>query len=132
MIVGKKHNCSDHDQALTILLDTARSCNVQLNYEKLQYKKDEVDFFGETCTTSSHKPAQRKVSAITAMPAPTCRKQVQSFVGMINYLSKFSAQWSGLVEPIRELSKEKVPFSWGPEHKSAFDLMEKELPAPQY
>ena len=28
MIVGKKHNHSDHDQALTILLDTARSCNV--------------------------------------------------------------------------------------------------------
>ena len=48
MIVGKDHNHSDHDQALTILLDTARSCNVQLNYEKLQYKKDEVDFFGET------------------------------------------------------------------------------------
>ena len=48
MIVGKKHNHSNHDQILTNLLDTARSCNVQLNYEKLQYKKDEVDFFVET------------------------------------------------------------------------------------
>ena len=28
MIVGKRHNHSDHDQVLTILLDTARSCNV--------------------------------------------------------------------------------------------------------
>ena len=90
MIVGKKHNHSDHDQALTILLYTAKSCNVQLNYEKLQYKKDEVNFFGKMYTTSGCKPAQSKVSAITAMPAPTSKKQVQSFIAMINYLSKFS------------------------------------------
>ena len=76
MIVGKKHKNGDHGQALTIILDTARSFNVQLNYEKLQYKKDEVNFFGETYTTSGCKPAQSKVSAITAIPAPTCKKQV--------------------------------------------------------
>ena len=44
MIVGKKPNHSDHDQALAALPETARKCNVQLNYEKLQYKKQEVDF----------------------------------------------------------------------------------------
>ena len=32
MIVGKRHNHNDHDEALTILFDTARSYNVQLNY----------------------------------------------------------------------------------------------------
>ena len=46
MIVGKKQNQTDHDQALIALLETARRCNVWLNHEKLQYKKDEVDFFG--------------------------------------------------------------------------------------
>ena len=44
MIVGKKPNHSNHDQALTTFLETARRCNVQLNYEKLKYKKQEVDF----------------------------------------------------------------------------------------
>ena len=44
MIVGKKPSHSNHDQALMTLLETARKCNVQLNYEKLQYKKQEVDF----------------------------------------------------------------------------------------
>ena len=66
--------------------------------------------------TNGHKPAQTKVSAITLMPEPSCKKEVQSFIGMINYLSKFSARLSELSEPIRELSKEKVPFNWGPEH----------------
>ena len=56
MIVGKKPNHSNHDQTLTTLLEIARRCNVLLNYEKSQYKKQEVDFFSETYTTSAHKP----------------------------------------------------------------------------
>ena len=89
-----------------------------------------MDFFGETYTTDVHKPAQRKVSAIVNMPAPTCKKQVQSFIGMVNYLSKFSARLSELVEPIRELSKDKVPFIWRPEHLEAFKQMKGIVRAP--
>ena len=61
------------------------------------------------------------------MPAPTCKKQVQSFIGMVNYLSKLSARLSELVEPISELSKDKVPFNWGTEHQEAFKQMKKEI-----
>ena len=50
MIVGKQPNHKDHDIALTNLLNTARVCNVCLNYDKLQYKQTEVDFFGKTYT----------------------------------------------------------------------------------
>ena len=63
------------------------------------------------------------------MPPPQCKKQVQLFIGMINYLSKFSAQLSELTEPIWELSKEKVPFNWGPEHDSTFQSIKKEIVA---
>ena len=77
---GYKPDHSDHDQAFTSLLQTAQQCNVKLNFDKLQYKQNEVNFFGETCTTSSHKPVRRKVSAIRAMPSPTNKKQVQSLL----------------------------------------------------
>ena len=46
---------------------------------------------------------------------------------MINYLFKFSARLSELSEPNTELSKERVPFNWGPEHREAFDVIKKEL-----
>ena len=51
VIVGKQQNHRDHDVALITLLETARKCNVRLKFDKLQYKKMEVDFFGETYTT---------------------------------------------------------------------------------
>ena len=46
---------------------------------------------------------------------------------MINYLSKFSPRLTELVEPIRELVKEKVPFNWGPEHQESFAMLKKEI-----
>ena len=63
------------------------------------------------------------------MPPPQSKKQVQSFIGMVNYLSKFSARLSELAELIRDLAKERVPFNWGPEHDEAFRLIKKEVTA---
>ena len=52
---------------------------------------------------------------------------MQSFIGMINYLSKFSARLSEIALPIRELAKDKVAFICGPEHQAAFKLMKNEI-----
>ena len=48
MVVGNQPNHRDHDVALTNLLQTARESNIHLNYDKLAYKKTEVEFFGES------------------------------------------------------------------------------------
>ena len=61
------------------------------------------------------------------MPPPQCKKQVQSFICMVSYLSKFSAQLSELAKPICKLSKEKVSFNWGPKHDEAFQLIKKDI-----
>ena len=127
MIVGYKPDHSDHDQAFTTLLPTAKQCNVKLKYDKLQYKQNEVEFFGEIYTTSGHKPSKDNVAAITSMPSPTNKKQVQSFIGMINYLAKFYPRLSELAEPIRDLVRDEVLFNWGPEHQAAFIHMKKEI-----
>ena len=105
----------------------SKICNVKFNYERLQYKKEEADFFGETYTTSGHMPDQTKVSAITKMSVPTSKKQVLSFIGMINYLPKLSTRLSEIEEPIRWLSTDKVPLNWGPEHQSTFTQIKKEV-----
>ena len=110
MVVGNQANHRDHDVALTNLLETARKTNICLNYDKLAYKKTEVEFFGETYTTDGCKPAQSKVTAISEMPLPTTKKQVQSFIGMVNYLSKFSARLSELAEPLRVAVQREGPI----------------------
>ena len=127
MVIGKHHNHKDHDLAFTTLLQTARRHNVKLNYDKLKFKCTEVNFYGKTYTTNGHKPAQNKITAIIEMPPPSSKKEVQSFIGMINYLIKFLLRLTDLSKPIRELIKEKVPFNWGPEHQESFTMLKKEL-----
>ena len=107
IVVGKQHNNKDHDVALTNLLETARRCNIKLNFDKLHYKKTEVDFFGETYRMDGCKPAQSKVSAIVEMQPLTCKKQVQSLIGMVNYLSKFSVRLSELASQSENCQKRK-------------------------
>ena len=75
---------------------------MKLNYDKLQNKQDEVEFFSEAYTTSGCN--QSKVSTITVMPLPTNRKQVKSLIGLVNYLYKFSLRFSELADLIRDLS----------------------------
>ena len=73
------------------------------------------------------KPAQRKITAIVEMPYPSSKKEVQLFICMINYLSKFLPRLTELAKLIRELVKEKVPFNLGLEHYVSFELLKKEI-----
>ena len=127
MSVAKKPNHSNHGQALKTLLLTAGKCNVQLNCRKLQCKRQEVDFIHETYTTRDCKPDKNKIIAITKIHGHTDEKQVQSFIGMTNYLSKFSARLSEIAEAIRELAKDKVPFNLDQAQQSAFTQMKQEI-----
>ena len=127
MVIGKHHNHKDHDLAFTTLLQTARRCNVKLNYDKLRFKCTEVHFYGKPYTTDGHKPVQNKITAIIKMPPPSSKREVQSFIGMIHYLTKFSPRLTELSKPIRELIKDKVPFNWSPEHQESFAMLKKEL-----
>ena len=101
--------------------------NVKLNYDKLKFKCTEVNFYSKTYTTVGHKPAQNKFTAIVKMPLPNSKKEVQSFIGMGNYLTKFLPRLTKLSKPIRDLIKEKVPFNWGPEQQESFNMLKKEI-----
>ena len=98
MVVGFKEDHSDHDTTFSKLLYTAQKNNVKVNYEKLQCKKTQVDFFGETYTTDGHKASSDKVQAIASILQPVNKKELQSFIGMVGYLSKFTPRLSELAE----------------------------------
>ena len=46
------------------------------------------------------KPSNAKVKAITEMPKPTTLKDLQTFLGMVQYLSKFSPRIAEIAEPL--------------------------------
>ena len=100
MVIGYQEDEWDHDKAFTQLLETAKENNVKLNFDKIQYKQKEVELFGETYPTQGCNPSDTKVKAITEMPKPENLKDLQTFLGMIQYLSKFSPRIAELAEPL--------------------------------
>ena len=127
MVIGYQEDEQDHDKPFIQLLETAKKNNIILNFDKIQYKQKEVEFFGETYTTQGCKPSDTKVKAITEMLKPENLKDLQTFLGMIQYLSKFSARIAELAEPLQDLMKKHAPYAWGPEHNQAFDNIKKEI-----
>ena len=51
------------------------------------------------------KPNYEKVRGIVEMPAPTCKKDLQRLLGMLNYLSQYIPYVSIIIVPLRNLSK---------------------------
>ena len=72
-------------------------------------------------------PSQSKVSAIVECHLQPAKSKCSHLIGMVNYLSKFSVRLSELAEPIRELSKDKVPFNWDLNTKQHSKQMKKEI-----
>ena len=61
------------------------------------------------------------------MPKPTCLKDLQTFLGMVKYLSKFSPRIVKSAELLCDLTTKYAPYAWGPEHNQAFDSIKKEV-----
>ena len=127
MVIGYQEDEQDHDKAFTQLLETAKKNNINPNFHKIQYKQNEVEYFGETHTTQGCKPSDTKVKAITEMPKPTCLKDLQTLLGMVQYLSKFSPRIAEIAESLHDLMNKNAPYAWGPEHNQAFESIKKEI-----
>ena len=68
-----------------------------------------------------------KIQTVTNMTTPTSVTELQCFLGMCNFLSKFSPRMAEISEPLHQLTCNGIPFIWGPEHTDAFQLLKREI-----
>ncbi len=97
----------EHDARLRRVLEATRSANLKLNGEKCQFGVTELTFLGDIVSSEGVRPDPMKVSAIEHMPKPQCKKDVQRFMGMLNYMSEFIPNLSEKIAPLRWLIEKK-------------------------
>lgn len=116
-------NTEEHDQRLRKVLDRARQCNVKLNKDKCQLRQDTVTYIGHQLTAEGLKPDQKKVEAVEMMKYPQSKEELQRYLGMITYLSKFIPSMSQITVPLRELLEKQIAWHWDEKHATAFDKL---------
>ena len=77
------------------------------------------EYFGYTISregiTKGH-----KVDAITKLPAPTNVVTLRSFLGSVQFYSKFITDLATLSEPQTHLTRKNTPWKWGAEEQAIF------------
>ena len=92
-----------------------------LNPDKVKINCSEVQFFGNVLSKDGLSSDNTKVQLIKDWPVPTNHKELQSFLGTVNYLSRFLAFLSDFHVPLQALLKKGTEFVWTLVHRHTFD-----------
>ena len=65
-------------------------------------------------------PDPKKVQGITEMTVPMDKQQLQSFLGMVNYMGTFIPNLSHHTEPLRAMLKKDNVFHWEEQQTRSF------------
>ncbi|PIK59033.1 hypothetical protein BSL78_04060 [Apostichopus japonicus] len=109
-----------HDIALQKVFQACRQNNIRLNSDKCYFNQVKVKLFGHILSADGIAPDPAKVSAIRNLKAPSTKQELQSLLGLVQYLAKF-AKMSQLTEPLRKLLQNDAAFVWTENHDAALD-----------
>ena len=115
---------STYDEFKTNVLAFLDRCvqeDMHLNPNKVKIDCHEVPFFSNILSKDGLSPDTCKVELIQQWPTATNHKELQSFLGMVNYLSRFLAFLSDLHALLQALLKKGTEFVWTLVHQHTFD-----------
>ena len=84
-------------------------------------------FFRGNLTPARCRMDPKKVQAITEMKPPENLQDLQSFLGLVKYLNRFSPALAGLTAPLRMLCKKDTLFTWESSQQTENGAIKKEI-----
>ena len=119
-------NDQEHDQHLVNFLDVCRKNTLTLNLGKMQFRLPQVSFFGHQWSTRGLSPDPKKIAAVQHMELPQDVEMI-SFLGLVNYLNRFSPCLAELSEPLRQICRQNVEFELTEPVHVALSLTKEEI-----
>ena len=115
-VFGK--DTAEHDYNL--LQKTAQVHGLVFNSSKCVIHKSQISFYGAIFTVQGDETGSCKVQALQDLPAPQNPKQLQSFLGLINYLQPFLPNLAAKTTFLRE---QVTNWDWNPSTNQAFNSL---------
>ncbi|GMF50655.1 unnamed protein product [Phytophthora fragariaefolia] len=89
----------------------------------------EVRFLCAGCYVSKDgiRADPEKISSICSWPTPKNQTEHRQWLGLTNYLHKYTKDYASLIQPMPSLLKKDVAWDWRPEHQDALEAVKKSL-----
>jgi transposase InsO family protein len=122
IVLGKTFQ--EHLDNLREVFTRMRQHNLKLKPKKCHLLKLEAEFLGRHISEDGVQMSPGKRDAIKQWPSPTSRKELESFIGYVNYHREFVPHFSQIAKPLHDLittSRRNSDFEWTTVHQEAFE-----------
>ena len=117
----------EHMKTLAKVLSRLQQVGAKLKKEKCQFMMPSVEYLGFHISGEGIRPTQEKRQAIVNAPAPGDATQLKSFIGLVNYYSKFLPSLADTLAPLYKLLGKHQRWHWGKEQADAFQKAKSQL-----
>ncbi|KAL5467494.1 hypothetical protein EMCRGX_G031729 [Ephydatia muelleri] len=128
LIVGK--NKEEHLATVEEVLKRLQNEGLRVNKEKCCFLTTSVQYLGHRIDANGIHATGEKLDAVLMAPVPSSVPQLRSFLGMINYYSKFIPNLATLLNPLNELLRKDVQWEWTDQREQAFKQAKQCLTSP--
>ncbi|BHF70007.1 hypothetical protein SprV_0301305600 [Sparganum proliferum] len=121
-------NAEEHKEHLALVFDRLDQFGVVINPSKCVLGVPSLDFLGHHVDAQGLRPLSSKVEAIRDFPLPTSKRQLQRFLGMVNFYRRFLPNCADLMLPLTNmLSVPKGSLELTGEALTAFERIKNSL-----
>ena len=103
------------------------SNNLTLNSEKILFKQSQVSFYGHCWSKHGISTDPKKIQVLNHMELPSDKETMRSFLGMINYLNRYSALSAHLAAPLSAFTHQAADYKPGKVHYENFNKLKLEI-----
>ena len=125
LLVITKGSFEDHLEKLERVLVRLQKAGLRVNGNKSFYAQEQLEYLGYWITRDGIKPLPDKVKAIMQIAEPKNRKELRSFIGVVNYYRDMWLRRSHVLAPLASLTSNKTKWVWGEAQQKAFEAAKK-------
>ncbi|RAL67224.1 hypothetical protein DID88_007999 [Monilinia fructigena] len=116
---------SPYLEHLFSILESLAKADLLCKPSKCEFHVKETEFLGFTVSNQGLKMSKDKVKAVLEWKQPTTIKEVQSFLGFVNFYRRFIKGYSGITNTLNHVKPEKDQgsFEWTAKAQESFETL---------
>lgn len=103
-----------------VVLTRFRKHNLKLKPKKCCMFRKDIQFLGRIVNQDGVSVTPESIHCVAQWPVPRNRKDMESFLGYMNYHREHIKDYAALASPLYDLTKSKSTFVWGEAQNHSF------------